>query len=308
MSGFAAAGSRTGRMRALVRMLSSAWSRTGWMRALARVLPPVWLRTGWMRALAGALPPAGLALVGVGAWELYVDLGGVDPFVLPAPHAVAAALGGNAGFLWRNFTVTAREVLLGLAFALIGGFALAVAIHLMPLLRRAVYPWAVGSQSVPFLLIAPLLVVWWGFGLLPKLVVIGLVCFFPVLVTTVDGLRSVDPDQLKLLRTLGASRGQALRFVELPAALPAALSGARIALAVGVIGAYIAETTTPTIGPYAGLGREINADLTALQTPRAWAAASVLFAFSIACFYSLALIERRVAPWAHRRPQGGEVR
>lgn len=246
------------------------------------------------------LPPLVLAVVLAGAWELYVDVGSVDAFILPAPHAIASALVHNAGFIWQNFTVTAKEVLLGLSFALLTGLVLAIAIHLLPLLHRAAYPWAVGSQAVPVLLIAPLLVVWLGFGLGPKLVVIGLVCFFPVLVTTVDGLRAVDPDQLKLLRTLGASRLQALRFVELPAALPAALSGTRIALAVGVIGAYIAETATPTIGPYAGLGREINSDLTALQTPRAWAAAAVLFAFSIACFYSLALIERRLAPWAHQ--------
>jgi ABC-type nitrate/sulfonate/bicarbonate transport system permease component len=258
------------------------------------------------RRIARVLPAALLALALLGTWELYVDLGGVDSFVLPAPHAIAAALWDNAGFIWRNFTVTAKEVVLGLGLALFGGFTLAVAIHLSPLLRRAVYPWAVGSQSVPFLLITPLLVVWWGFGIFPKLVVIGLICFFPVVVTTVDGLASVDPDQLKLLRTLGASRRQAFRFAELPAALPAALSGARIALAVGVIGAYLAETLTPTIGPYAGLGHEINADLTALEGARAWAAAAVLFVFSILCFYSLALIERRLAPWAHK-PKG-EVR
>ena len=147
-------------------------------------------------------------------------------------------------------------------------------------------------------MIAPLLVFWWGFGMLPKLVVIALICFFPVLVTTVDGLAAVDPDQLKLLRTLDASRWQAFRFAELPAALPAAISGARIALAVGVIGAYIAEATTA--GTSAGLGHEINADLSAFQTPRAYAAAVVLFVFAIACFYALALAERRLAPWAHR--------
>jgi NitT/TauT family transport system permease protein/putative hydroxymethylpyrimidine transport system permease protein len=249
----------------------------------------------------------GLALAVIGAWEAYVDLGGVDSFLLPAPHSIATALYENAGLIWHNFVVTAKEVILGLAVALAGGMALAVAIHLSPLLRRAVYPWAVGSQSVPFLLIAPLLVFWWGFGLLPKLAVIGLICFFPVVVTTVDGLASVDRDQLKLLRTLGASRRQAFRFAELPAALPAALSGARIALAVGVIGAYIAETLTPTVGPYAGLGHQINTDLSAFEAPRAWAAAAVLFAFSIACFYSLALVEHRLAPWAHQ-PKGGDPR
>lgn len=244
------------------------------------------------------LPAAMLALLLLGAWELYVELGGVDRFLLPAPHSIAQSLYDNGGLIWHNFAVTAKEVILGLALAMAAGLTLAVAIHLSPLLRRAVYPWAVGSQAVPFLLVAPLLVFWWGFGLLPKLIVIGLICFFPVVVTTVDGLASVDPDQLKLLRTLGASRVQAFRFAELPAALPAALSGARIALAVGVIGAYIAETVTPTIGPYAGLGHEINADLSGFESPRAWAAAAVLFAFSIACFYSLALIERRLAPWA----------
>ena len=114
-------------------------------------------------------------------------------------------------------------------------------------------------------MIGVLLVFWWGFGVLPKLFVIVLICFFPVVVTTVDGLSSVDPDQLKLLRTLGASRWQALRFGELPAAVPAALSGARIALAVGVIGAYIAETSTATSGPYPGLGREIEATVTSFR-------------------------------------------
>ena len=153
---------------------------------------------------------------------------------------------------------------------------------------------------MPIAVIAPLLVFWWGFGMLPKLVVIVMICFFPVLVTTVDGLAAVDPDQLKLLRTLDASRWQAFRFAELPTALPAAISGARIALAVGVIGAYIAESQTATSGAHAGLGHEINADLTALQTPRAYAAAVVLFVFAIACFYALTVAERRLAPWASR--------
>lgn len=250
-----------------------------------------------MRAL---LPPLALALLALGAWELYVTLGGVDPFLLPAPHEIARVLWDDAGAMWQNFLITAREVVLGLGLALLIGFALAVAIHLFPLARRAVYPWAVGSQAMPFVVIAPLLVFWWGFGIMPKLVVIALVCFFPVLVTTVDALASVDPDEMKLLRTLGASRRQTLRFVELPAALPAALSGARIALAVGVIGAYIAETSTPTTGPYSGLGHEVISGINAFQSPRSWAATIVLFAFSIACFYSLALIERRLAPWAHK--------
>ncbi len=249
--------------------------------------------------LVSVLAPALLLIVLVGAWELYVDLGGVDRLVLPAPHEVGGALWDNAGFLASNLRPTAEEVLLGILLALLVGLALAIAIHLSPLLRRAVYPLAVGSQAVPIAVIAVLLVFWWGFGILPKLVVITLICFFPVLVTTVDGLAAVDPDELKLLRTLDATRWQAFRLAELPAAVPAAISGARIALTVGVIGAFIAETSTPTSGPYPGLGREIVSDLN-FRTDRAYAGTVVLFVFAIACFYTLALAERRLAPWAHR--------
>jgi ABC-type nitrate/sulfonate/bicarbonate transport system permease component len=250
--------------------------------------------------LSHLLPPLLLALALLGLWEIYVDTRGVDPLLLPAPHAMFSELWNNAGLLWSNFQITAKEVVLGLALALIAGFAMAVAIHLSGPVRRAVYPHTVGSQAVPIAVIAAPLCFWWGFGIFPKLFVIALICFFPVVVTTVDGLAAVDPDELKLLRTLDASRWQAFRFAELPAALPAALSGARIALAVGVIGAFIAETSTPTSGPYAGLGREITSDLTALQTPRAYAATAVLFVFAIACFYALTLAERKLAPWTHR--------
>jgi len=259
-------------------------------------------RTG----LIAVLPAALLVAVLLGAWEVYVDAGATSAFVLPAPHAIAAALWNNAGFLAANLSITAEEVGLGILLALLLGFLLAVLIHLFAPLRRAVYPLAVGSQAVPIAVIAPLLVFWWGFGVFPKLVVIVLICFFPVLVTTVDGLAAVDPDQLKLLRTLDASRWQAFRFAELPAALPAAISGARIALTVAVIGAYIAESQTATSGTHAGLGHEINADLTALQTPRAYAAAVLLFVLAIACFHLLTLAERRLTPWVSR--SSGELR
>lgn len=249
------------------------------------------------RRAARLLPALLLAAALLGAWELYVDLAGVEADLLPAPHAIAEAAWENGGLMWGNFAVTLEEVVLGLGLALASGFALAVAIHLSPLLRRAVYPLAVGSQAVPIPVIGVLLVFWWGFGIFPKLVVIALICFFPVLVTTVDGLAAVDGDRRKLLRTLDASRWQAFRLAELPAALPAALSGARIALAVGVIGAFIAETTTPTSGAHPGLGREIITDV-GLQTPRAYAATAVLFVFAIACFHALALAERRLAPWS----------
>jgi putative hydroxymethylpyrimidine transport system permease protein len=254
------------------------------------------------RHTARALPLLVLGAL-LGVWECYVDLSGVEEDLLPAPHAVARALWDHAEVIWRNFTVTAVEVGLGLALALVCGFVLAAAMHLAPLLRRALYPLAVGSQALPIPVIGVPLVFWWGFGIFPKLVVVALICFFPVLVTTVDGLAAVDRDQPKLLRTLDASRWQAFRFAELPAALPAALSGARIALAVGVIGAFIAETTTPTTGTYPGLGRAIVSDINSFDTAGAYASTVVLFAFAVTCFYALALAERRLSPW-RTQPRG----
>jgi len=253
------------------------------------------------RRLAIVLPPLLLLAGAIGIWEAYVDA--AAPSEPPAPHAIAEALFNNASLLAANLRITAEEVAAGVLLALLVGFALAVVIHLSSTLRRAIYPLAVGSQAVPIVVIAPLLVIWWGFGIVPKLVVIVLICFFPILVTTVDALAAVDREQLRLLRTLDATRWQAFRFAELPAALPAAISGARISLTVAVIGAYIAESETATIGPNAGLGHEIVADINALQTPRAYAAAVVLFALAIACFHALTLAERRMAPWA-TQPRG----
>jgi len=252
--------------------------------------------------LRRALPALVLLVVLLAAWEAYVDAAGLEAQLLPAPHEIASAAWNGGAVLWRNFAVTAEEVVLGLCMAIAAGFALAVAIHLSPLLRRALYPLAVGSQAIPVPVVGVLLVFWWGFGIFPKLLVIALICFFPVLVTTVDALASVDPEQLKLMRTLDASRWQAFRLAELPAALPGALSGARVALAVGVIGAFIAEVATPATGAYPGLGRQIMSDVN-FQTPRAYAGTAILVAFAVACFYALALAERRVAPWLPR-PRG----
>jgi putative hydroxymethylpyrimidine transport system permease protein len=236
----------------------------------------------------------------IGGWELYADTGAVDDFILPAPSQIATSLWDDRGLLWSNLLVTAQEVGLGILVALVLGFVLAVALHFSGALRRGVYPLLVASQAVPIVIIAPLLVVWFGFGIVPKLAIIALVCFFPVVVTTLDALRSVDPDQLKLMRTLDASRWQAFRWAEAPAALPAALSGAKIAVAVAVIGAVFAEYA----GSSEGLGHLMLQAIPQLETARAYAAVVLLAAFAVLLFCALALAERRLVPWAHRRPEG----
>jgi putative hydroxymethylpyrimidine transport system permease protein len=237
-----------------------------------------------------------LLLLGLlGAWELYVDLGGADPLILPAPHAIAQSLYTDRSLLWSNFLVTAEEVLLGIAVAAVAGLAFAIAIHLSQTLRRAVYPLLVASQTLPVPIIAPVLVLWLGFGILPKLLVIALVSFFSIVVTTSAGFAAVDPDLLKLMRTFDASRLRTFRHVELPSALPGLFTGAKIAVTVAVIGAVLAEQA----GANSGLGYLFEQSIPQLLTARAYAAVVILSVFAIALFALLTLAERLALPWAY---------
>jgi NitT/TauT family transport system permease protein/putative hydroxymethylpyrimidine transport system permease protein len=244
-----------------------------------------------------------LLIVLAGAWEAYVDLGGADPLILPAPHAVAKALYTDRSLLWSSFLVTAEEVLLGILVAAAAGFLFAVALHFSTrTLRPAVYPLLVASQTVPIPMVAPLFVLWLGFGILPKLMVIALVSFFSIVVTTLAGLAAVDPELLKLMRTFDASRARTFRHVELPAALPGLFTGAKIAVVVAVIGAVFAEQA----GSQAGLGYIFQQAIPQLLTPRAYAAVLILSAFAIALFALLTLAERLTLPWAYES-RGGRV-
>ena len=235
----------------------------------------------------------------LGGWEAYTRLGGIDEIVLPAPTAILTALYEDRALLWSNFTVTAGEIGLGMLVALGLGLLCAIAIHFSAILRRALYPLLVGSQTIPIVLVAPLLVAWWGFGLGPKLAIVALVCFFPVVVPTLDALDRVDGDLRKLMRTLGASRWQTFRMVDAPAALPGVLTGAKLSVAIASIAAILAELA----GSDAGLGNLMLKAIPNFETARAFAAVLILSVFSVVLFGLLALAERRLLPWAHQ-PRG----
>jgi putative hydroxymethylpyrimidine transport system permease protein len=191
--------------------------------------------------------------------------------------------------------VTAQEVLLGILAATVIGAVLSIAIHFSPTLRRATYPLIVASQAVPVAVFAPVLAFWLGFGILPKLVVVAIVSFFSIVVTATAGLDAVDPDLIKVMRTFDASRLTTFRHVELPSALPSVFAGAKIAVAVSVIGAVFAEYT----GSNSGLGYVILVSEPQLLSARAVAATVILSVFAIALFALLALAERLALPWAY---------
>jgi putative hydroxymethylpyrimidine transport system permease protein len=240
--------------------------------------------------------PATLVALIVGGWELLARLGHVENYLLPAPSEVGRALVEDRHLLLPDTWVTAREVLLGFGLAVTAGLAIAIALHLSPVLRRALYPLVVASQAIPVIVIAPILVIWMGFGIAPKLIVIALICFFPIVVNTLDGLRSVDPEQVKMLRTLDASRWDVFRRLELPASLPFLFSGAKVAVAVAVIGAVFGEL----VGSDAGLGHAIQVGTAELLTARVFAAVLILSVMAIALFGLVAAAERRTVPWASK--------
>ncbi len=243
------------------------------------------------------LPPLLALLVLLGIWELYVDSGGVSPLVLPAPHAVLAALVSDRTTLWHNLEPTAAEILLGVTAAALVALVVAIALHLSPLARSSLYPPLVATQAIPIPILAPLLVTWLGFGLLPKLVVIGLVCFFPIVVTTLSALEAVDPDLVKLLDTFGAGRVQTLWRAELPSALPGLFAGAKLAAVFSVIAAVLGEQA----GANSGLGYLLTVTQANLETAAAFATVLVLAALAMMLFALLSLAERRATPWIHRQ-------
>ena len=239
-------------------------------------------------------PALALALAGIGAWELAVRALHVPRYLLPAPSAVAGDVGTDGRLLLDNSWVTLREMLGGFALAVAAGLALALALHLSRTLRRALYPILIGSQTVPIVVLAPILVVLLGFDIAPKLAIVALVCFFPIVVNGVDGLRSVDADLVRMMRTLDASRWAILRRVELPSALPPLFSGMRVAATYAAIGAVFGEWS----GSSAGLGYLMLQATPNLDTPRIFAAVVILTLLSLALFLLVSLSERVLAPWA----------
>ena len=239
------------------------------------------------------LPAAFLLCLAVLAWQGIASLESVDDLTLASPAETARALGDDFSLLADNTWVTLQEVLLGLALSVAAGAGGAVAMHLVRPLREAAYPLLVASQAIPIVVLAPLFVLAFDYGIGPKLAIVALICFFPITVNLLDGLRSVDPELLKLMRSLGASRLQTLRKVELPSALPFLFSGLRVAATVSVIGAVFGEWA----GADEGLGRLVLLAGNQLQTPRVYAGVVILTLMAVALFALVTLVERVATPW-----------
>lgn len=227
------------------------------------------------------------------AWQGIASLESVDDLTLASPSETWGALREDWSLLRDNARVTLIEVLLGLALAVATGSAAALGMHLWRPLRDAAYPLLVASQAIPIVVLAPIFVLAFDYGIGPKLAIVALICFFPITVNVLDGLRSVEPDLLKLMRSMGASRLQTLRKVELPASLPSFFSGLKVAATVSVIGAVFGEWA----GADEGLGRLVLLGNNQLQTPRVYAGIVILTLMAVALFALATLAERLACPW-----------
>jgi len=242
------------------------------------------------------LPPALLTLCGVGRWELIVRLAHVPEYLLPTPSEIAVDMKTDWPVLEPALLVTLREILLGFVISAVAGVGLALLLHLFPVVRRAVYPLLIGSQTIPIIVLAPILVILLGYGIMPKLVIVATICFFPIVINGIDGLRSVDGELITMMRTLDASRWAILRRVEFPAALPSIFSGMRIAATFAAIGAVFGEWS----GSNQGLGYVMLAATPNLLTTRIFAAIVCLTVIALALFGAVSLLERIFVPWASR--------
>lgn len=250
-----------------------------------------------LRDRVGLSAEAGIPLLtfvaGVVAWEAVVRLGLVAPYLLPPPSAVGARLVEARQMLFGHMVVTAIEIILGFLLAVVVGVALAIAVVYLRAFEAAVYPWVIATQTIPKVALAPLFIVWLGFGLLPKVVIGFLIAFFPILVDTVIGLKSVETESVYLLRSMGAGPWKIFRYLRMPTAMPNLFGGMKVAIMLATVGAIVGEF----VGANEGLGYTLLVANGALDTTLLFSTL-VLISFLAWVFYVfVSLLESAAIRW-----------
>lgn len=242
-------------------------------------------------------PALAAALTLLAVWGIASGCGLVPGYMLPSPWDVATAFVSDAPTLWENAKITLQEAAYGLFLGVAIGFAFAVIMDAFDVLYRAFYPILVVTQTIPAVAIAPLLVLWFGYEMAPKIILIVIVTFFPVTVGLLDGFRATDRDSIDLLRSMGAGRWQIFRHIKCPSALPQFFSGLRIAAAYSVVGAVISEW----LGGFGGLGVYMTRVKRAFAFDKMFAVIFLISVISLALMALVDLAERRCMPYRHLR-------
>ncbi|MFC2019333.1 ABC transporter permease [Chloroflexota bacterium] len=240
-------------------------------------------------------PPVALLAILLIGWYFVARVSGLSSFILPTPLDVIRAGWETRDLLLNAVGITLAATGIGLVGAIILGVGIAALMDFWSLARRSFYPLLVVSQTIQILAIAPIMIIWFGFGLAPTIVIVVLFCFFPLAISTADGLTSSDPELIALLRAMGARRRQIWRMVRLPSALPSFFSGLRLAVTYSVVAATIGEW----VGGTPGLGLYMLRSKNALATDQVFVAMFITSLLSIALFMLVYGIERVVLPWYH---------
>ena len=251
---------------------------------------------GRPRWIADLVVPAIAFGVLLALWQAWVQIGGVEPYVLPSPGRIARTAVEIAPRLPAHIRTTVGEAALGLLVGAVAGVVLAVAVSRFRIVRQVLYPLVAVSQTIPMIVLAPLLVIWFGFGMTPKVVLVALIVLFPVLVATVGGLDGADPDMVDLVRSMGGSQRQVLTVVRMPSALPAFFSGLRIAGTYAVGGAVIAEYLGGSVGA-TGLGRLLQRADASYAVDVIFVAVAVVAVLTAALFALIGIAARLAIPW-----------
>jgi NitT/TauT family transport system permease protein len=246
------------------------------------------------RGVSGVLPAVGLAVTVLVLWELAVRLFKIPTFVIPAPSAIATALVESRAALAAASKATAVEVLFGFVLASVVGIAVALVIVRFERFGKALYPLVVLFQNVPKVALAPIFILWFGYDLAPKVVLIVVIAFFPVAIDMLAGLQSVEPPFVALMQSVGAGPSEILRRVRIPHSLPHLMAGLKVAITFSVIGAIVGEFA----GASAGLGYVIQFASTQLDTPLVFAALVVVSVLGLFFYYLVEFAERLLVPWS----------
>ncbi|MGC0363131.1 ABC-type nitrate/sulfonate/bicarbonate transport system permease component [Rhodococcus sp. 27YEA15] len=251
------------------------------------------------KATRNVLPALMVLVLLVLAWQVYVDVSGIRPQVLPSPARVLSQGWDNRSVIAGHAASTLQVTVIGFTVSLALAWLLAIVVDFSPWLARALVPLFVVSQTLPIIAIAPLMIIWFGFGLLPKILVIALATFFPMTIGLVEGFAAADREAGALLRSMGGSRWQEFRYVRLPSAIPRFFTALRIGITYAVVGAVFSEY----VGATSGLGIYMSTQKNSFRTDLVLAAVLVTAAISITLYLLTFAVERVVAPWAlQRRP------
>jgi ABC-type nitrate/sulfonate/bicarbonate transport system permease component len=252
------------------------------------------MNSRFVLSLRKAGPPMLAVLLILVVWQLYADFSGIEKWLLPSPTEIMMETAKFFPELWNHTIATVKIAWIGFSAAVLAGIALSVLLRaVIPALHKPIYPLLIITQTIPIIAVAPLFVIWLGYGLAPKIVIITLVCFFPILIASLQGYNNADPAMRNYMLMIGCSRWQLFWKLEWPSAIPYMFAGLRVSTAYSVMGAVISEW----LGAKEGLGHALRLYQSSFRTDRVFSCILMITAFSLVFFTLVVLLEKRMIRW-----------